>query len=214
MAPQRTGGRAGSVCLILLIAAGLLGRGLQSAQTVDPGFSMKGVIATSFDLRQQGYDDAKALQFHRQLIERVSAIPGVDSASQTVIVPLEGSSYGTVIDVEGGLGQQQVKFDNISPSFFPLLGIPLVRGRIFTEAEALSSAPVAVISQATARQFWPNQDPLGKTFRMGKEKTSFQVIGMVQDIRATDLPHVEKTFFYFPAALEYQSHMRSITTLS
>ena len=197
-----------SVCLVLLIAAGLLGRGLQSSQTVDPGFSMKGVIATAFDLRQQGYDDAKALQFHRQLIERVTAIPGIDSVSQTVIVPLEGSSYGTVIDVDGGPGQQQVKFDNISPSFFPLLGIPVIRGRIFTEAEARGSAPVAVISQATARQFWPNQDPLGKTFRMGKEKTSYQVIGMVQDIRATDLPHVEKTFLYFPAALEYQSHMR------
>lgn len=197
-----------SVCLVLLIAAGLLARGLQSAQNLDPGFSMKGVIATSFDLKDQGYDDAKALQFHRQLLERVAALPGVDIASQTVIVPLEGSSYGTVIEVDGVPGPQQVKFNNVSPAFFSLLGIPVVRGRIFTEAEARSGAPVTVISQATAQLFWPNQDPLGKSFRMGKEKTAYQVIGVARDIRSTDLPHVEKTFLYFPAKLDYQSHMR------
>jgi macrolide transport system ATP-binding/permease protein len=196
-----------SVCLVLLIAAGLLARGLQSAQTVDPGFSMKGVIATSFDLKQQGYDDAKALQFHRQLIERVSAIPGIDTTSQLVVVPLEGSSYGTVIDVDGVSGRQQIRFDNVSPAFFPLLGIPLVRGRVFTDAETLRSAPVVVISEATAKKFWPNQDPLGKTFRMGKEKTPFEVIGVAKDIRATDLAHVEKTFFYFPVKLDDQPNM-------
>jgi predicted permease len=199
-----------SVCLVLLIAAGLLTRGLQSAQTTDPGFSMKGVITTSFDLKQQGYDDAKAFEFHRQLVDRVSAIPGVDAVSQLVVVPLEGSSYGTVIDIDGVPGPQQVKFDSVSPSFFSLLGIPLVRGRVFSEAEARRAAPVAVISEATAKHFWPNQDPLGKSFRMGKDKTSIEIIGIARDIRATDLMHLEKTYFYFPTKLEYQTHMRLI----
>jgi macrolide transport system ATP-binding/permease protein len=196
-----------SVCLVLLIAAGLLARGLQSAQTVDPGFAMKGVIVTYFDLEQQGYDNAHALQFHRQLMERVSAIPGIDMASQAVTVPLGGSSYGTRIETDGIAGPQQIKFNSVSPEFFSLLGIPLVEGRVFTEAEARANAPVAVISLATAKQFWPNRDPLGKTFRLGKEKNSFEVIGVARDIRATDLPHLEKNFFYFPTKLEYQSHM-------
>ena len=196
-----------SVCLVLLIAAGLLTRGLQSAQTLDPGFAMNGVVATSFDLEQQGYDDARALQFHRQLIERISAIPGVDVMSQAATVPLGGSSYGTVVELDGIQGPQQVKFNNVSPAFFSLLGIPIVRGRGFTEAEGVRGASVAVISEATAKRFWPNQEPLGKTFRMGKEKTSYEVIGIARDIRATDLPHVDKTFFYFPAKLEYQKHM-------
>ena len=196
-----------SVCLVLLIAAGLLARGLQSAQTLDPGFSMKGVAAVSFDLEQQGYDDTRALQFHRQLMERVSAMPGVDAASQAVTVPLGGSSYGGAIELDGFQGLQQMRFNNVSPAFFPLLGIPIVRGRGFMEAEGVRAAPVAVISEATAQRFWPRQDPLGKTFRMGKDKLPFEVVGVARDIRATDLAHVDKTFFYFPAALEYQKHM-------
>jgi predicted permease len=200
-----------SVCLVLLIAAGLLARGLQSAQVVDPGFSMKGVVATSFDLEQQGYDNAHALQFHRQLIDRVSAIPGVDVASQAATVPLGGASYGTIIETEGIAGPQQVKFNSVSPEFFSLLGIPLVQGRVFTDAEARAGAPVVVISEATAKRFWPNRSSLGKTFRMGKDKVAFEVIGVARDIRATDLPHLEKTFFYFPTKLEYQSHMSLLT---
>ncbi len=196
-----------ATCMVLLIAAGLLARGLQSAQTLDPGFSMKGVLAASFDLEQEGYDDTRALPFHRQLMERVSAISGVDAISQVVVVPLEGSSYGTVVEIDGIEGRQQVRFNHVSPEFFSLLGIPMVRGRGFTEAESRRGAPVAVISEATARRLWPNQEPLGKLFRMGKEKTAYEVIGVARDIRSTDLMHVEKTFFYFPAALEYQKHM-------
>ena len=196
-----------SVCLVLLIAAGLLTRGLQSAQTVDPGFEMKGVVATYFDLEQQGYDNAHALQFHRQLIERVSAIPGVDAASQAVTVPLGGSSYGTMIELDGVQGPQQIKFNNISPAFFSLLGIPILQGRGFTEAEGQT----AIISEGTARRFWPHQNPLGKTFRMGKEKLSYEVIGVARDIRASNLASVDKTFLYFPAKLEYQTSQNLLT---
>ena len=197
-----------SVCMVLLIAAGLLARGLQSAQTLDPGFSPKGVVTTSFDLQQQGYDDAKALQFHRQLIERVSAIPGIDAVSQSVVVPLEGSSFGTVIEADGVSGKQNIRFNDVSPAFFPLLGFPIVRGRAFTEAEARQGAQVALPSEATVKHFWPNQNPLGKVFRMGPKNLPYEVIGITKDIRATDLAHVDKDFFYFPSKLEHQSHMR------
>jgi predicted permease len=196
-----------SVCLVLLIAAGLLGRGLQSAQSIDPGFSMSGVAAASFDLEQQGYDEARSFAFHRQLMERVSSIPGVDAVSQAVVVPLEASSYGGAIEIEGMADRQQIRFDNVSPAFFSLMGISIIRGRGFTEVEGRAGAPVVVISEATAKTFWPGKDPLGKTFRMGKEKTLFEVIGVANDIRSRDLAHVESTFFYFPAKLEYQSHM-------
>jgi predicted permease len=188
------------VCIVLLIAAGLLTRGLQSAQTVDPGFSMKGVVATYFDLAQQAYDNAHALQFHRQLIERVSTIPGVDATSQAVTVPLGGSSYGTVIEVEGVPNPQQIRFNQVSPAFFSLLGIPIVQGRVFKETESRT----ALISEGTARRFWPHQNPLGKIFRMGKEKTPYEVIGVARDIRASNLASFDKTFLYFPPNIENQ----------
>jgi predicted permease len=119
-------------------------------------------------------------------------------------VPLAGSTYGTVVELDGI--QQQIKFNNVSPAFFSLLGIPIVRGRHFTEADA-GDAHMAVISEGAAKRFWPNQDPLGKTFRMGKEKLLIEVIGVARNIRARDLMHVEEEFFYFPAKMEFQSHM-------
>ncbi len=200
-----------SVCMVLLIAAGLLARGLESAQTLDPGFSAKGVVATSFDLVQEGYDNARAFPFHRQLTERVSSIPGVDVVSQSVVVPLEGSSWGTMVEIDGVQGPQQVRFNSVTPGFFPLLGIPIIRGRAFTEVEVQNKAQVSVISEATAKRYWSNQDPLGKTFRTGKERLAYQVIGVARDIRSTDLAHVEKNFFYFPANFEYQAQMHLLT---
>jgi macrolide transport system ATP-binding/permease protein len=196
-----------AVCLVLLIAAGLLARGLQSAQTLDPGFSMKGVVAVNFDLKQQGYDDPRAQSFHRQLMERVGAIPGIDAVSQAGVVPLEGSSLGTVVEAEGLPNPQNIRYNVVSPSFFSLLGIPMVRGRGFTQTEADRGAAVAVISEATAKRFWPGQDPIGKSFRTGPTKVSMEVIGVARDIRSGDLTHVEKTFFYSPPVLDRQSHM-------
>jgi len=194
-----------SVCLALLIAAGLIAQGLQSAQTLDPGFSMKGVVATAFDLEQQGYDDARAAV--------PSPVDGEglrdcgrrrDQPGGTV--PLSGSSYGSVVEA-GDSGPQQVKFNRVSPAYFSLLGIPIVRGRGFTEAEGLRGAQLAVISGATARRFWPNEDPIGKTFRMEKDKPPLEVIGIARDTRATDLAHVDKTFCYLPSQLDLQKHM-------
>jgi macrolide transport system ATP-binding/permease protein len=197
-----------AVCLVLMIAAGLLARGLQSAQTLDPGFSMKGVVTASFDLQQQGYDDTRALSFNRRLIERASAIPGVDAVSQADVIPLEGSSFGTVIEIQGVSGRQNTHYNEVSPAFFSLLGIPIVRGRGFTPAEAERGASVAVISEATAQRFWPGQDPLGKSFRLGPKSLPTEVIGVARDIRSADLAHLEKTFFYAPPKLELQPRMR------
>jgi macrolide transport system ATP-binding/permease protein len=197
-----------SVCLVLLIAAGLLARGLQSAQTLDPGFSLKGVVRASFDLEQQGYDNARAQQFNRQLMERISAIPGVDASSQAAVVPLEGSSWGTLIEISGLSGQQNIRYNEVSPAFFSLLGIPIVRGRGFTEEEGRRGAPVAVISEATAKRFWPNQDPVGKSFRVGREKSLIEIAGVAKDLRSTNLMEVEKTFVFFPTKLGSQTRLR------
>jgi predicted permease len=196
-----------SVCMVLLVAAGLLSRGLQAAQVIDPGFSYKGVITTAFDLKEQRYTDPQAKEFHRQVLERVAAIPGVDAVSQAVVSPLDGSSYGSVIEVDGNSGPTEIRYNRVSPAFFSLLGIPIIRGRGHTDGETQRDAHVAVVSEAGARRFWPNQDALGKTFRMGKENTVYEVIGIARDIRSADLAHLETNFFYFPANVEFQSHM-------
>jgi hypothetical protein len=93
-----------SVCLVLLIAAGLLGRGLHFAQTIDPGFQMKDITVASFDLKREGYNDARAAVFNRQFAERLSSQPGVDRVGFANPVPLSANRHGSIVVMEGRPG--------------------------------------------------------------------------------------------------------------
>src|SRR5215468_5383000 len=112
----RSGGRLRSVlltaqiavCLVLLIAAGLLARGLYKSQTIDPGFRMKDVAVTTFDLKHQGYDDARAAVFQRQLAERLAGQPGIDQVAFAIPVPLSGNRHGSSVVIEGSEKNQLV----------------------------------------------------------------------------------------------------------
>ena len=106
-----------SVCLVLLIAAGLLARGLHSAQSIDPGFQMKDLTIAGFDLRREGYDDARAAVFNRQLAERLSVQAGVEQVGFAIPVPLTGSRHGNIVALEGKSGTHQVKRACLSKLF-------------------------------------------------------------------------------------------------
>jgi predicted permease len=204
------GGRAGgrlrsalltaqvAVCLVLLIAAALLARGLQSAQTVDPGFEMADIAVAEFDLRVQGYDNARAEVFNRMLAERLAAYPGVELVGFCNPVPLSGGRHGNVVTVEGRSERQQVNNGHVSASYFDLLGIPIVHGRAFEEREARGGLPVVIVSESTARRFWPGDDPVGKRLLFGDTKVYSEVIGVSKDIRASNLSKVDDTFVYLP----------------
>jgi macrolide transport system ATP-binding/permease protein len=153
-----------TICLALLITAGLLVRGLQNAQTLDPGFDARRMLAVSLNLQQQGYDQNKAAVFHRQLRERLEALPGVKSVGLTGIVPFYERGVATLIP-EGSEQQGAASFNSVSPNYFETLGIPLLQGRAFSEQEAQDKMPVAVINEALAQRYWPGQSPLGKRFK-------------------------------------------------
>ena len=196
-----------SVCLVLLITAGLLLRGLQAAQSVEPGFEMKDVAYARFDLLQQGYDDARAARFHRALKEKVAALPGVDGVAEAIVIPLSHNTYGTSIDPQGGTKNRQITYDVVTPQYFSLLAIPIVRGRNFTEQEARTGGQVVIVMESTARKLWPNQDPLGKTFvshGAGNSEKSVEVVGVAADSRTSSLGEVDPYFFYFPTAPDSQ----------
>jgi putative ABC transport system permease protein len=186
-----------TVCLVLLIAAGLLARGLQQALTLDPGFRTEQALVTSLDLRQQGYDQSRAAIFHRQLIERLEAMPGVKSVSLASVTPLSARDMGEVIP-EGSAQKVWVDFNTVSPNYFETLGIPLAQGRTFSDQEMKEQAPVALVNEALAGACWPGEQPIGKSFKAGSTAAYYQVIGVVKGVRSIRLAQVDGPYFYEP----------------
>ena len=189
-----------TVCLVLLISAGLLLRGLQRAQTLDPGFETKQGLVTALDLRQQGYDQIKAGDFNRRLIAGLEALPGVKSVSLASLSPLSGRTFGQITpevrESQPGAGEVDVHYNSVSSNYFETLGIPLLLGRTFTDQEIKDQSPVAIINDALAQRCWPGESPIEKRFKAGS--TYFQVIGLAKGIRSVRLSQVDGPYFYQP----------------
>lgn len=198
-----------AVSLVLLIGAGLLVRGLQQAQSTDLGFDQKNLVVVSMDLTTQGYDEPRAATFHAQLSERLKALPGIKSVSLVQTVPFTGGRQET-IDIEADATRSQVtshqsalsvSANEVSAEYFQTLGIPVRRGRLFTEEEARSEASPAVISQAMANRFWPGSnsiDPIGQRFKDSRGR-SHEIIGVVADISSRQIGKLDGPLFYTPA---------------
>jgi putative ABC transport system permease protein len=193
-----------SVCLVLLLGAGLLARALGRAQTVDPGFDMKHVLALSMDLNLHGYDNERAAEFHRHLIEQLQALPGVKAVSVASLAPLGGVSRAAPVTAAGsngpvGASETSVGYWVVSPNYFATLSIPIVQGRSFGLRDTGQGTPVAIINEAMARQFWPGQDPVGKRLRPGPPSVPFtEVVGVVKNTRGARLWEADQPYVYLP----------------
>ena len=187
-----------AVSLVLLICAGLLVRGLQLSRSTDLGFDQKNLVVMSMDLATQGYDEPRATTFYAQLSERLKALPEIKSVSVAQVAPFSGVR-DTTIDVEGGGSSLSVGANEVSAEYFQTLGIPVRRGRTFTEEDANSGASPAVISQAMANRFWPGVDPVGKHFR-DNVGPSHEIIGVVNNISSRQIGKLDGPLFYTPAS--------------
>ena len=199
-----------AACMVLLLAAGLLLRGLHRANTIDPGFRMHNVAAISFDLTGAGYNDQRAGVFQQQLLERIRALPGVDAVAQASAVPLDDNHSVTDFSIPGREGHILTEYDQVSPGFFPLLDIRIVRGRNFTEAENQTGAAVAILPESTARRLWPGQDPVGKT--IVRSSTSLEVVGVAKDAQVSFLGGYGELYSYFPAGPKEQLGLRLLVS--
>ena len=192
-----------AVCMVLLLAAGLLLRGLYQAQTVDPGFEIKGVATMFMYLGRQGYDQTRATLFMRRFRERIQDIPGVTAVAQAECAPLSHDFSGSQFTVPGRTGTVLMEYNHISPDYFSLLGIPIVRGRSFRPGEA-HEAPGIIVTESTARRLWPGQDPLGKALREESGREYF-VIGVAKDAQVAHLGQLDTNYLYFPIGPEEDS---------
>jgi predicted permease len=190
-----------SLSFVLLIAAGLLLKSVRAMQNADPGFSADRVLTTGIDMIAAGYDISRIKSFEDQLLDRIQALAGVESAAFARVTPITNRTYSsTPITVEGFEGrpgeQPVVEYDEVGPGFLATMGIPLLSGREFTRADNETARPVAVVNETMARHFWRGEDPVGK--RVQAKGQWFQVIGMAKNSKYESLLETNKPFLYIP----------------
>jgi len=190
-----------TLSVVLLVSAALLARGMVRGQSAEPGFDTHNVLNIEFGgLDSIGYDTQRIGDLRHQLRTRMSLIPGVTAVAFASHVPLLGVGMGQAVVANPSEPPIQVLNNDVSPGFFGAFGIPLVRGRDFTESEIVHRAGVVIVSQTTARNLWPGDDPVGKLIQVGKPQRSMQVIGVAQDVHIMNLAQVEPYFLYLPLA--------------
>jgi macrolide transport system ATP-binding/permease protein len=190
-----------SLSFVLLVGAGLLIQSLQKIRTSSPGFSTHGVMFTGVGLVSAAYDAQRAQNFQVQLIDRVKAMPGVESVVFARMTPLSyGSFSSTSIAVDGydvpPEERPTVEYNEVGPDYFATMGIPLVSGREFTRADDERGALVAIVNETMAAQFWRGRNPIGE--RVQVKDRWMQVVGVAKDSKYRSVRETAKPFFYVP----------------
>jgi macrolide transport system ATP-binding/permease protein len=199
-----------ALSLVALVGAGLLLRSLQEAQRLELGFRSDNLIVTSINTGSQGYSRQRGLQFYRDAVERVRALPGVESVSWGEAVPqFSGQAVSRRVFPEGRelppeLLSLFVPFNGIFPGYFSAVGIPILKGRDFTDADREGAALVAIINETTAGLFWPGQDPVGKRFKHRLNPNFYMVVGVARDAQYNGLGGAAQPHLYY-AALQYHT---------
>jgi len=198
-----------AVALILLTASGLLLCSFEKLRAVDLGFRADHMLTASYGLPRRQYSTQISIDsFNERLLEKLKQLPGVEAAGITSILPATGNNSNSAFVAEGYVPAKGASLSLAWPSqllgdYFHAAGIPLLRGRDFTEADNARSPLVVIVNRTLADHFWPGQDPIGKRLRMGMEETPtpwMTVVGEVGDVKQ-NTPDTDTGFqIYQPAS--------------
>jgi len=198
-----------ALCLVLLVCAALMVQSLARLRAVDPGFDPSGVAVMRVNVPESRYPETEQIgRFYQDVIDRVSALPGAESAGAIMALPLSGSAATLTFYIDG---QPQPEPENepvaeyqvVSPDYFTTMRIPLLAGRFFTgyDNNDEDSPGVAVVSEAMARRFFPGEDPLGKRLNYGSyddESSKVTIVGVVGSICHFNLDVAPEPEVYLP----------------
>jgi len=179
------------MALVLLVGAGLLVKSLTHMGRVDPGFDPSGVMTASVQLPENQYNtEEKQEAFYGAIEEKLAALPGVSSAAIVEALPFTGFTPSSSFSIEGrplGPGEPgpHSMLNWVTPGYFEAMRIPLRKGRYFTQQDRLGTQPVVVIDENLARQYWPNQDPVGQRLQRGGPWAT--IVGVVDHVMQTAL---------------------------
>jgi putative ABC transport system permease protein len=196
-----------ALATVLLIGAGLFLQSLANLERVRLGFSPHGVITFQLAPPTAKYPlNTRAPQLYRAVLDSLQSIPGVRAASVSSGIPFGAGNYTThpMITTDQSIlphdAAVPIDWRIVSPGYFKSMGIPLLHGRDFTDADGPTALPVMIISQATAKKFWGDADAIGHTLRRSaKPETAFTIVGVVGDVRSTALTQ-ESPALYYPMA--------------
>jgi putative ABC transport system permease protein len=198
-----------ALALVLLVGASLLIRTFSSLRSVDPGFNTHNVLTMRMSLNGSRFEKSEGTaQVVREAERRIAALPGAEAVSATCSLPLEGG-FDLPFTIAGraptdGPYNGDVHWADVSPDYFKVLRIPLIRGRLFTQTDGSGSAWVVLINEAMAKKFWPKEDPVGQVITVGKglgpefEEPSRQIVGIVGTVRETGLDQPDVPAMYVP----------------
>lgn len=200
-----------ALAIVLLVGAGLLSRSFINLLSVEPGFDPDKVL--TFQISAPFVDSnlgAPRAAFYERLLQRLRALPGVDRASLSLVLPMQPRNIGLELSVEGRprptttSGRTTLAYNSVSGDYFRTMGIPLIRGRFFTPDDRLDHPGAVIVNRALANRIWPHEDPLGAKIRhsasldqKGEPKT-WEVVGIVGDVRQAALSEAPEPMFFVP----------------
>jgi predicted permease len=194
-----------ALALVLLVGAGLFLRSLAALEDVNPGFQPNGAITASVSLPPAQYaDTGKRISFYRAVLGNLAAMPGAASVAAAAPVPFSGMGGSASFAIEGrpsppGDPGPHGEIGLVSPDYFAALKIPIRRGRAFTDVDRLDTQPVALVDEILARQYWPNEDPIGKHIRRGRSAEWSTIVGVIAHVKNAELGGEDvKGRYYFP----------------
>ncbi len=196
-----------SLSLLLLVCAGLFTRSLQKAQQSDPGFEASHLLLASYELSPAGYTRATGVAFNRQVLDRLSALPGVESVTLADFSPLSFSIHSDYLQIEGYVPQphewMEISRAIVGPNYFRTLRTSVISGREFTEADMPDSQLVAVVNQAFVDRYWPGENAIGKQVTDGGAR--FTIVGVARNAKYRLLTSPTEPVIYLPIYQAFRS---------
>jgi predicted permease len=204
-----------AVTMVLLVSAGLLTRSLIAAQQVDVGFRTGGLAILSSEMSLLGYDDGRTKEFYDRALERVRALPGVESAALAGRLPFSINYNRNNIFLPDRHGPDDkglvIDVARVSPEYFATLGVPIVQGRNFAVTDTPTSPGVAIVNEAMARKYWPNQNAVGQRLRLitfdGRE---LEVVGVSADYKVSTVGEASVPYIHYAVAQRPQSGLEIV----
>jgi macrolide transport system ATP-binding/permease protein len=190
-----------AISLLLLICAGLSVRSLRNAYRVSPGFDPAGVVTATFLPSMAGYTNPQIGAFYRQLGDRIRPLPGVSSVAFAGSLPLNFTIQVAACAPQGKDTQppdkwQHLDRSSVGPNYFATMRIPILQGREFTEQDYATTPLVAIVNEATAKAFWPDQNPIGQKVRFGGDEKYSEVVGVARDGKYRTLGETQRPYVY------------------
>ncbi len=197
-----------AVSLVLLVGTGLMLRTYLELIAVDPGFSPGNTLVAHVELPRSRYDDTgQAIEFHQHVLERLRALPGVEAAGTVLTLPMHYNilSYRS-FNIEGRPApedtEQAANLQVVDPEYFRTLRIPLLEGRLFTDADGPDALPAALVNEAFVRRFWPDDDAIGRRITLDDSEHAgaswATIVGVVGDTHLEGLDTEPEPAMYFP----------------